>query len=159
MSCIVGPILAGIVALPGIGTVGVVAARSLAEGPHLVPIGGQLPGLAALAALAGAIAVLLLVRRIERRRRTQGDRPAPAHRATPRGLSAADLEALLTRARAARPRRPMQTETRTGGANWVRRLDDRIPVLTMGGTPDDASGDPTPLPGRPEDEPQPLARG
>ncbi|MDQ6795305.1 MAG: hypothetical protein M3067_10910 [Chloroflexota bacterium] len=52
----------------------------------------------------------------------------------------------------------MRTETRTGGANWVRRLDDRIPVLSMGGTSDDPSGEPTPLPGRPEDEPKPLAR-
>jgi hypothetical protein len=52
----------------------------------------------------------------------------------------------------------MRTEARTGGANWVRRLDDRIPVLSMGGTPVDPSGEPTPLPGRPEVEPKPLAR-
>jgi hypothetical protein len=53
----------------------------------------------------------------------------------------------------------MRAEMRTGGAHWVRRLDDRIPVLSMGGTADDPSGEPTPLAGPPEDEPKPLARG
>jgi hypothetical protein len=124
-----------------------------------VPIGGQLPALAAFVGLLGVIAVLLLARRIVRRRRTQGDRPGPAHRATQRGVSAADLEALLTRARVVRPRRPMRTESRAGGAHWVRRLDDRIPVLSMGGTREESSGEPAPLPGRAEDEPKPLARG
>ena len=124
-----------------------------------MPIGGQLPAIAALAVLAGVIAALILARRTQPRRPTPDDGPPALPHATPRGLSAADLESLLTRARAARPRRPMRTETRTGGANWVRRLDDRIPVLSMGGTPDDPSGEPTPLAGRAEDEPKPLARG